>query len=251
MPEFDSAGVRIHYEVFGAGRPLVLVHGFVASLRANWVATGWTDVLSPVRQLIALDCRGHGESDRPHDPAAYAAHEMTDDVVRLMDHLGVATADIFGYSMGAGITLRALVRHPQRFTSAVLGGIGDVQRRGGRRPGVAEALLTDDPSSISDPVAKAFRLFAEGLKSDRQALAALQQAERPPLEDAQLAAIVAPVLIVNGANDTLAGSAHEMASAIPGARLVELPEKDHLTTVADAGFKQLVLDFLREPARVR
>lgn len=251
MPELDSAGVRIHYEVFGEGRPLVLVHGFVASLRANWVATGWTDVLSPVRQLLALDCRGHGESDKPHDPAAYAAHEMTDDVVRMMDHLGVGTADIFGYSMGAGIALRALVRHPQRFTSAVLGGIGDVQRRGGRRPGVAEALLTDDPSGISDPVAKAFRLFAEGLKSDRRALAALQQAERAPIGRAQLEAIAVPVLIVNGAKDALAGSAHEIASAIPGARLVELPDKDHLTTVADAGFKQLVLDFLNEPATVR
>jgi len=251
MPDFDSAGVRIHYEVFGAGRPLVLVHGFVASLRANWVATGWTETLSPVRQVIALDCRGHGESDKPHNPQAYAAHEMTDDVVRLMDHLGVGTADIFGYSMGAGISLRALVRHPQRFASAVLGGIGDVQRRGGWRPGVAEALLADDPSSISDPVAKAFRMFAEGLQADRRALAALQRAERAPVERAQLAAIAVPVLIVNGANDALAGSAHEMTSAIPGARLVELPEKDHLTAVADGGFKQTVLDFLNEPARVR
>ena len=209
MPEFASAGVRIHYEVFGEGKPIVLVHGFAANLRANWVATGWIDVLSPLRQVIALDCRGHGESDKPRDPAAYAAHGMTDDVVRLMDHLGIATADIFGYSMGAGIALRAIVRHPERFTSAVLGGIGFVQPRGGRRPGVAEALLA-------------------------------------PVGHAQLEAIRVPVLIVNGARDALAGSAREMASAIAGARLVELPGKDHLTAVADEQFKQTVLDFLCE-----
>jgi len=251
MPEFDSDGVRIHYEIFGEGRPLVLVHGFVASLRANWLATGWVDVLSPVRQVIALDCRGHGESEKPHDAEAYAAHAMTDDVVRLMDHLGVATADLFGYSMGAGIALRALVRYPERVTSVVLGGIGDVQRRGGRTPGVAEALLAADPARITDPVAKAFRLFADGLKSDLRALAALQQADRAPVERAQLAAIVVPVLIVNGAKDAIAGDAHEMAAVIPGARLVELAEKDHVTTVADEEFKQTVLAFLKQPARVR
>lgn len=251
MPEFDSGGVRIHYEVFGEGKPLVLVHGFVASLRANWLATGWIDLLSPLRQVIALDCRGHGESEKPHDADAYAAHAMTDDVVRLMDHLGVATADLFGYSMGAGIALRALVRYPERFTSVVLGGIGDVQRRGGRRPGVAEALLADDPASVTDPVAKAFRLFADGLKSDRRALAAYQQAERAPVERAQLEAIGVPVLIVNGAKDNVAGSAHEIVSAIPGARFVELPERDHVTALADEQFKQTVLAFLKEPARVR
>jgi pimeloyl-ACP methyl ester carboxylesterase len=251
MPDFDSAGVRIHYETFGQGRPIVLVHGFVANLRANWVATGWIDVLSPLRQVIALDCRGHGESDKPHDPAAYAAHEMTDDVVRLMDHLGVATADLMGYSMGAGTALRAAVRHPQRFTSVILGGIGDVQRRGGRRPGVGEALLADDPASITDPVAKAFRLFADGLKADRKALAGYQQSDRMPVERAELAAINVPVLVVNGSQDTLAGDAHEMVAAIPNARLVVLPGKDHMTAVADQEFKETVVAFLKQPAAVR
>jgi pimeloyl-ACP methyl ester carboxylesterase len=213
MPDFDSNGARIHYEVFGEGKPIVLVHGFGVSLRSNWVATGWIDVLSPLRQVIALDCRGHGESDRPLESTANAADEMTDDVVRLMDHLGVATADIFGYSMGAGIALRAVVRHAERFTSAVLGGFGFAQPRGAP-PDVAAALLA-------------------------------------PIDRAQLEAIPVPVLIVHGAKDALAPSAREIAALIPGARLIELAGKEHITAVADQQFKETVVAFLKEPAAVR
>lgn len=247
MPDFDSDGVRIHYEVYGAGEPLVLVHGFAASIKGNWGVSGWIDTLSPVRQLFAIDCRGHGESEKPYDPAAYAGHEMTEDVIRMMDHVGVEQADLFGYSMGAGISLRAVVDHPERFRSVVLGGIGDVQRRGGRRPGVAEALLADDPSKIEDPIARGFRTFAEATKADRKALAAMQQSDRPVLTREQLQQIKKPVLVVNGADDRLAGTAGELVAAIPGARYIEIPGKEHLTVVADQRFKDAVLAFLKQP----
>jgi pimeloyl-ACP methyl ester carboxylesterase len=211
MPGFDSNGVVIHYEVFGKGKPLILLHGFGASLQTNWVATGWIDTLSPLRQVIALDCRGHGESERPRDPAAYTAHEATEDVVRLLDHMGVATMDIFGYSMGAGIALRAVLFHPERVTVVVLGGFGFAEPHGAS-PDMAAALLA-------------------------------------PVERAQLAAVRVPVLIVNGANDALTASAREIAALIPGARLVVLPDQDHMTSVGDQRFKDAVVTFLRaQPA---
>ena len=247
---FDSDGVSIHYEVFGQGKPVILIHGFAASLEVNWVSTGWIEALTPIRQVVGLDARGHGLSDKPHDPQAYAGDEMQNDVIRLMDYLNIDQADLFGYSMGAQISLRLLVSHPSRFTSVVLGGVGDFawRRSGDSSSGfgsrVAEALLAEDPSTITDPIAKAFRAFAESFNNDLQALAAYMQAARPGIDGDELARVALPVLIVNGEADTLAGSPDELAAAIPGARLVKIPERDHLTVVPDPRFKEAVVQFL-------
>ncbi|HEX72751.1 MAG TPA: alpha/beta fold hydrolase, partial [Candidatus Hydrogenedentes bacterium] len=85
---FDSNGVRIHYTVEGAGDPVILVHGFAANADLNWRLPGVTKALAKEFRVIALDNRGHGLSDKPHDPQQYGA-EMIEDVVRLMDHLGI------------------------------------------------------------------------------------------------------------------------------------------------------------------
>ena len=136
MPKIDHDGVTIHYEVFGKGKPIVLVHGFASSLQDNWVNTGWIDTLTPVRQVVALDCRGHGESQKPHDPEAYAGDAMCDDVIAVMDHLDIARADLFGYSMGGGVALRLLAAHPKRFAEelqalAALRGASEPRASGG------------------------------------------------------------------------------------------------------------------------
>jgi len=245
---FDSDGVPIHYVDEGEGDPIVLVHGFAASLQGNWVASGWFDTLRPIRRVIALDCRGHGKSGKPHEPAAYAMNEMSDDVVRLMDHLGVARADLFGYSMGGAISMRAMVRTPERFRTVTLGGVGNFA--GGRRgrPGIAEALLAKDPSTITDRVGKGFRLFAERMgTNDLEALAAMQQAERSGVDPSALGRVTLPVLIVVGEDDAVVGETDKLAAAIPGARLLVVPGKDHLTVVPDQRFKDAVVSFLQEP----
>ena len=249
---FDSSGVPIHYEVIGEGKPIVLVHGFSTSFQVNWVATGWVEELRPLRQVIGLDARGHGESGKPHEPEPYAGDEMANDVVRLLDHLGIEKADLFGYSMGASISLRLLASHSERFTSVIMGGIGDFARRvPGSAPGnfgamIADALLTDDPSSIENPTAAGFRALAEALGNDMEALAAYMLADREGVSDDELAGVDLPVLIVNGAEDTLAGSADSLAAAIPGAEFVTIPERDHLTVVSDPQFKETVVRFLKE-----
>src|SRR5206468_423895 len=107
------------------GTPIVAVHGFASDYRLNWVGTRWQETLTNNGfRVIGLDCRGHGESDKPHDEAAYAVDVMTGDVVRLLDHLGVAAAAYIGYSMGARIGLEVILDFPDRVTRAVLGGIG-------------------------------------------------------------------------------------------------------------------------------
>lgn len=245
---FESDGVPIHYEVFSQGKPIVLLHGFASNLQGNWVATGWVDTLSPIRRVITLDCRGHGLSGKPYTSRAYAGDQMPDDVLRLMDHLRIEKADLFGYSMGARISLRLLLRHPERFTSVVLGGIGNLLARQMEkgRPNVAEALLAPDPSTITDRTAKGFRVFAEANKNDLKALAAYMRAPRAALDQARLQQVALPVLIVNGEADAQVGSPDELATAIPGARLVKIPERDHITVVPDPRFKETVVHFLTE-----
>ena len=121
--EFDSGGVKIHYLVEGRGEPVVLIHGLLASAKINWEWPGIIAELAKNRQVIALDCRGHGLSDKPASEEQYGV-KMVDDVAHLMDHLNIKKADIVGYSMGGMITMKLMVLHPERVRSAVLGGMG-------------------------------------------------------------------------------------------------------------------------------
>jgi pimeloyl-ACP methyl ester carboxylesterase len=246
MSTFDSDGVRIRYEEWGQGEPMVLVHGFAASLQANWVAPGWIEVLSPMRRVVALDCRGHGESEKPHDPSKYGTDVMSADVIRLMDHLGIESADLMGYSMGGYISLVTLLRHPQRFRRVVLGGIGSPRSASARgRPNVVKALLAENAASVTDPVGKAFRVFAEASKNDLRALAACMQAGREPTTREQLAGIKNRMLLVVGEKDDVIAEPEELAHAIPGCEFVSIPGRDHLTVVGDRRMKEAVAGFLK------
>ena len=247
MGTFDSDGVTIHYEVFGEGSPIILVHGFASSLQENWVQTGWVKrLLLAGRHVVALDCRGHGESAKPYDVAAYGGEAMAGDVIRLMDHLGIARADLMGYSMGGGIALELIMRHPQRFRRVVLGGVGGVSRGATESSAIANALSTDDPSTISNAVGRAFREFAEQRGNDLKALAACIQRGRSRPGAEALAAISVPVLVVLGEKDNVVGGGEALAAAIPGARLVTVPDRDHITVVPDRRYKEAVLSFLAE-----
>src|SRR5437016_4213727 len=111
MPTLDVSGVAINYIVEGNGSPVVLIHGFASSLQGNWRGPGIVDALTrSSHRVIALDCRGHGQSGKPHDPAAYNGTAMADDVIALIDHLGVTQTDLIGYSMGGFLAASLLVR---------------------------------------------------------------------------------------------------------------------------------------------
>ena len=97
---FDSKGVRIHYIEQGAGEPIVLIHGYIGTAEGMWVAIGVFQQLARNYRVIALDCRGHGQSDKPHEVKQYG-REMALDIVRLLDHLKIRKAHIVGYSWEA------------------------------------------------------------------------------------------------------------------------------------------------------
>jgi pimeloyl-ACP methyl ester carboxylesterase len=121
--DFDSAGVKIHYVVQGQGDPVILVHGLYTNGRMNWDVPGTTALLTKHFQVITMDCRGHGQSDKPQAEDAYGTN-LVEDVVRLMDHLKIQRARIAGYSMGAMIAMKLAVTHPDRVNCVVLGGMG-------------------------------------------------------------------------------------------------------------------------------
>jgi pimeloyl-ACP methyl ester carboxylesterase len=243
--DFDSDGVRLHYEVNGPdnGRPLIAVHGFASDYRLNWVGSRWQETLTNAGfRVIGLDCRGHGLSDKPHDEAAYSIETMAGDVVRLLDHLQVPSAAYLGYSMGSRIGLEVAIRYPQRLTRAVFGGLGTAGAIESASA-IAHAFSTGEPTD--NPTAQTFYKFASARPiNDLKALAACIKGLKPNASPQRLSGIKTPILIVVGDHDEVARDAPELIELIPTARLVTIPGRDHMTAVTARDFKQAALDFL-------
>ncbi len=245
MPELDSDGVRLRYALAGPddGPPIVLVHGYCSDYELNWVGTRWQETLTSAgRLVIGLDCRGHGRSEKPHDPAAYARRTMAGDVARLLDHLDVAEADYLGYSMGGRIGLEAVIAHPDRLRRVVLGGVGRWDG-GGRVELIARRMRGD--TDVTDPVVDMFYQFAVARPvNDLEALACCILGPQPALTGAELGEITAPVAIMAGDRDPVARGAAELASQIPGARYVPIAGRNHMNAVPARQFKDAALEFL-------
>lgn len=246
MPVFDSNGVEIAYETTGEGDPILLIHGFASNRRVNWVSTGWTSLLAGAgRQVIAVDNRGHGESEKLRDPAAYGAPVMADDAARLLRHLGVGRADVMGYSMGARITAFLAMNHPALVRSAVFAGLGERMITGvGGAEAIALALEADSVDAVAEPGARAFRLFADATGSDRPALAACMRSSRRKITAEALGGIAVPVLVAVGTEDDIAGPPEPLAAVLRDGRALAIPGRDHMKAVGDKVYKQGVLDFL-------
>jgi pimeloyl-ACP methyl ester carboxylesterase len=243
--DFDSEGVRLHYEVHGneRGAPLVVVHGFASDYRLNWVGTRWQEALTTAGfRVFGLDCRGHGLSDKPHDRAAYAIGIMAGDVARLLDHVGIRTAGYLGYSMGARIGLQVVMDLPDRVSRAVLGGIGTAGAIESADK-IAEALLRGEPTD--DPVAQTFYRFASARPTnDLKALAACITGLQPKQDPPKLSRIKTPILVVVGDRDEIARGAPDLVEQIPTARLMTIAGRDHMGAVPAREFKQAAMDFL-------
>ncbi len=247
MPHFSSDGIDIAYRDLGAGEPILLVHGFASSIAVNWVSTGWTETLvGDGRRVVAMDVRGHGDSAKLTDPAAYGLDLMAADAANLLDHLAIARADVMGYSMGARIGTVLALDHPGRVRSLVIGGMGANLTKGtARAEEIARALAAEAGEAIPDDVARGYRTFAERTGSDLRALAACMRGQRPGIAAGQLAAIRVPVLVAVGSEDAVAGSAEGLAALIPGAEVLDIVGRDHMLATGDKQFKAGVLDFLK------
>jgi len=240
---FDSGGVRIRYVDQGAGAPLVLVHGFTGTIERSWVNTGVLPDLARDYRVIAFDLRGHGRSDKPHEPHAY--DDVALDAIRLLDHLRIKKAHIVGYSLGGIITIKLLTTHPERFSSAVLGGAAyrrsrseeaDQQADAAAREiedGIYRALIvstapTDEPPPSEEAIRARSREIAAS--ADVHAHAALMRARRALLvSDAEVAKVRVPTLAVVGAADPALPRVEAMKKRWPGLEVEVVPGAAHPT----------------------
>jgi pimeloyl-ACP methyl ester carboxylesterase len=243
---------EIAYQEWGeqaaSSPPVVLHHGFVADANANWLATGIVDaLLAGGRRVIAPDARGHGRSEKSHDPARYGEQRMARDLAVLLEVSGEPQIDLVGYSMGAIVSL-IFASEDQRVRRLVVGGVGSgviecggVDRRAVPNDAIIDALSVEDPSTIGMPEAAAFRMLADALGADRHALAA--QASSIYRGDIALERISARTLVLAGDADPLAIRPEVLSQAIPGATL-RIVTGDHIGTIADPRFTQSIVDFL-------
>jgi pimeloyl-ACP methyl ester carboxylesterase len=229
MPYAYNGSIRIHYEVEGEGPALVLQHGFSESI-VDWYETGYVEALKPDYRLILIDARGHGASDKPHDPEAYLLNHRVGDVTAVLDALDTAEALFWGYSMGGWIgfgmakyaekKVRALViggQHPYPRSMAALRQL--VQR--GIAQGGAEFVTGMEEMFGPESSQRKKRL----LLADLEAYLALAQ-DRPGLENI-LPTMLVPCCLYAGEIDPIYPEVEECSRHIPLVAFFSLPGLNH------------------------
>jgi pimeloyl-ACP methyl ester carboxylesterase len=265
---FDSDGVKIHYVVEGKGEPLVLIHGFAADIKTNWGLPGILSALAKNYQVIALDCRGHGKSDKPQEAKQYGK-AMMEDVVRLLDHLKIKQAHIVGYSMGGGIALEVLMDHPDRVLTATVGGFGistaqdekamvnDLADSLEKGKGFGPLLIAITPADQPKPSEEHIKAVDAILLSfnDPKALAACMRGFKGETE-LSIATVVKkvkkanrPILALVGENDPFKPGVDELKKQVPETQLTVIKGSDHVSTIMDPAFLKDMQKFLAEHKR--
>lgn len=255
---FDSDGVRIHYVDEGSGEPVLLIHGFTADLRVNWVEPKIFGGLRDAGfRVVAYDTRGHGKSDKPHDPEKYGPVEI-EDAIRLLDHLGLRRVHVVGYSRGGRIAGRLRARHPDRVRALTLGAWADPGDGKGwrdRAPAgeIADALAEGNVAPLVrwvDPGASAELIEAVrsgvGERNDMAALAAAFRAgdSFPDLSKRDLASNEVPTLALVGSEDPFREDAQRMAEVMSELEVLVIPGATHSSTGRRPEFLTGLLGFL-------
>ncbi len=229
MPHVNSDGVHIYYEILGDGPPVVLHHGTTQSLK-RWYVCGYVEALRSQYQLILIDPRGHGGSDKPHDPAAYQLDLRIGDVIAVLDHVNLEKVTFWGYSDGGRVGFGLAKRAPERLTALIIGGQNPYEYQ------VPEFLRlnANDANGCIDKVLRAINVDPalmpperrqELLANDFQAIAAALQDE-PSLEDV-LPLMTMPCLVYAGEKDMFFPEIQKAVQAMPNVRSFWLPGVTH------------------------
>lgn len=250
MATFISEGIEIAYETYGPGEgalaPVLLIHGFASNGKVNWVDTGWVELLVEAgRDVVTVDNRGHGQSEKLYDPALYPAAAMARDAANLIDHLALDNVVAMGFSMGARITAFLAMQDGQKLGAAVIGGMGINLIKGLSSSGVIiEGLAAASRDDVTDRTARQFRIFAEHTKSDLKALAACMGSSRQKISEQDVAGIDLPVLVAVGSEDVTAGPPQELVAMLPRGEVLVIEGRDHMRSTGDPQFKEGVVAFL-------
>lgn len=257
MPEpqyvMSTEGFRLATYTWGdEDAPVVLcVHGFASSCRDNFVNTGWVrDLTRAGYRVIGVDQRGHGQSEKPHEAAAYSIDALVHDLVIVLDTYLVDTVRYSGYSLGARVGWQFAVQHPEHVERAVLGGIPDGKPLARLKLDEARAFV-DEGVPVEDRVTRNYVTLADRVPgNDLRALVALAEGMRLGEGDPDPSnAPPQPVLFATGSEDAILEQSRALAAATPGGRFVELPGRHHFNAPGSREFRQAALAFFgEEPA---
>jgi pimeloyl-ACP methyl ester carboxylesterase len=225
MPYATNQGVRLYYEVIGQGSPITLIHAFFSGLE-DWKECGYVERLRQDYQLILLDVRGRGASDKPHNPEAYSLKLLVDDIVLILDELNLTKTHYLGYSMGGWIGFGMAKYALNRLYSLMIGGAHPyarnrehVRRRYSQTREEWEAQIESNKD-----MTPAFK--ARVLKNDHQALLAAAQ-DRADMSDV-LPTISVPCLVYAGeADEPVYRQAKQCVSHITSGTFFSLPGLSH------------------------
>jgi pimeloyl-ACP methyl ester carboxylesterase len=226
MPFADNNGVRIHYEVEGDGPPLVLIHGFLADLE-YWRLLGYIEALNSNYRVVSIDMRGHGQSDKPHEPEDYGETQRVGDILAILDAEGVQRAHVWGYSMGGTVGFLLAYHAPDRVASLITGGIA--ARSTASQPATIKLLEAGVEAVVQVFTSgTSMAAFASRVATiDRDALLACAHAPGRSLDDIH-SRILAPCLMYVGENDVSYATAPQTVQTMPNAKFVGLPGLNHL-----------------------
>jgi pimeloyl-ACP methyl ester carboxylesterase len=258
---FDSNGVKIRYVTEGKGEAVVLIHGWMSDA-GMWGPLD-TNPASKEFQLIALDLRGHGQSDKPHDAANYDA-EVAEDVVRLLDHLKIDKAHLVGYSSGSFVAGKVAATHPDRVRSVVFGGqapvIGEPKDSDfsevelfaklvdeGKDLGAYILGVFPKESKLTGEQAKAIAQVAYAGKDVKAFAAAGRGYKKLAVTAAELKRCTAPMLFIHGGNesDHVKNKVTAARKALGRGELKVINGGNHITTLPIPEFGDSITTFLR------
>ncbi len=233
-------GTNIYYETWGNGYPVILIHGFSGTGQGWKHCAVFKDLLNAGYEVILIDLRGGGRSDKPHTDSAYAHDAEAKDVMGLITWLNVKQYDAVGYSRGSIITSELMVQD-KRIHKAIMGGMGEAYTNPEwpRRIHAYKALMGDTTLHDVDDMVK----YIHSQHFDELALA-LQQKYQPATPPAALAKLSIPVLIIRGTEDKENGSETGLQKLIPKSGLVYVPG-NHNTAIRTPEFGTAVMQFLK------
>ncbi len=228
---------------------VVIVHGFASSARDNWVLTGWVrDLTRAGYRVLALDQRGHGLSEKPHEAAAYGIRTLATDIETVMDTYLVDDALYVGYSLGARVGWEVVRDLPQRIGRAVLGGVPDGIPLARLDLDQVRAYIADD-TPVTDQATQNYIALSERVPgNDLRALIALAEGMRASqtIDPDPADAPTRPLLFATGSKDAIIEGSRALAAAAPDARFFEIPDRNHFNAPGSRAFKDAALAFLAE-----
>ena len=246
MPYVNNQGVRIHYQVQGSGPPLIVHHGILVGLD-DWYEFGYVEGLEDDYQLVLIDARGHGASDKPHDPKMYSMALRVADVVAVLDDLGIDTAHFWGYSMGGWVGFGVAKYAPERFCSLIIGGT-DANEQDPDAPDPYLAFFKAGMENVLRAAESAFgrwwtpELEAKIAAMDLEARIAYRSLKHCGLED-NLPEMTIPCLLYVSEGDSRYADVKRCSEIIPSATFVSFPGPGHVQTFCRS---DLALPHVRE-----